>query len=161
MNSSSEVSGMDELTQEQADALITVEKVFVDSRPLIVNRPYKERRELKSKENSADVFYLHITQTAIEFGKFTSNTRFFTFPLIRLCIDKDAVHENPDTDEKITGSHIHIFKEGFADTIAKPISDYGFSSENIIECIPKFLEICNIEKIKIVDQTLLADNDGK
>ncbi len=146
-----------ELRQSQADRLLKVGKFFIDKSPIIINRPLNTQRDLQSVENDEDKFYLNISQTAIEFGKYSTITRFFSVPLARVCIDEDCVHENPD-DVIIKGSHIHIYKEGYRDRFAYPLEDYSFSSNTeIAHFLPEFLKFCGIEKIGIVNQRTLED----
>jgi len=145
---------MADLTQSEADALIRVRKLFLDKTPLIIGGG-NIQRELQSQIRAEERFYLNIRQTAIEFGIFSSVTRFFSQPLVRICIDKDMKHENPN-GEIIEGSHIHLYREGFRDRFATPLLKYGFDdSAGIIYCLGKFLEICNIEDIKINQQIRL------
>jgi len=145
-----------ELTQGQADALINIRKMFLDKSPLIINRPSNIQRELQSQGNPEDRFYLNVSQKAIEFGRYSSVTRFFSVPLIRACINEDSIHENPD-GEVIKGCHIHIYKEGNRDNYAYPLSKYGFSSIEMTKFLSDFLKLCAIEKIDIIEQTLIKD----
>jgi hypothetical protein len=142
------------LNQAEADGLIKVKKIFLDKTPLTVNRPYNEQRELKSERDPYEVFYLNVTQTRIEFGKYGTVTRFFQIPLVRACINPDARHENPD-GEILSGSHIHIYKQGYADKFAYPLKEHGFDDMLIVPFIKKFLEYCNIEEIEINEQSIL------
>lgn len=79
-------------------------------------------------------------------------------PLVRACISEDAIHENPD-GKIIKGPHIHLYKEGHRDNIAYPITEVGFDSHEIAKFLAKFLEYCSIERIKIIDQKILTQND--
>lgn len=147
---------LDNIQQSRANELIKVKKTFLDKSKIIVNKPIQEKRELISTSNVEDKFYFHISQKAIEFGCYRTCTRYFSIPLVRLCIDSDQVHENPD-GKIIRGSHIHMYKEGHFDKFAYPLSEYGFTNENIIPVLEQFFEICNIEKIRIEDQRLMGD----
>jgi hypothetical protein len=145
-----------DLTQSEADGLRIVRKLFLDKMPLIINQPYSEQRQLRSETNPYDTFYLNINQTAIEFGKYNTLTRYFSICLVRICIDKDSVHENPD-GKKIKGHHIHIYKEGYADRFAYPLENYNFSNFDIVPLLRQFLRFCNIEDITISEQRSMAD----
>ena len=77
-------------------------------------------------------------------------------PLIRACINEDAVHENPD-GEKITGSHIHVYRENNRDSYAYPLSKFGFNPTNMAKFLGDFLELCSIEKIDIIEQKTIEE----
>ena len=154
-NNPNEALKMTELTQTEADSLIKMDKVFIDRSPLLINS-INTQRELLSKTNPEIKFFLNIRQTALEFGVFSSVNRFFSQPLMRICVNEDSRHENPD-GSVITGSHIHIYKENHQDRWAYPISDYGFISEEIISCIERFLSVCSIEKITIQRQKTVGE----
>ncbi len=145
------------LDQAMADGLIATRKVFIDKKPLTVNRPYNEQKELRSERDPYEVFYLNITQTAIEFGRYFTVTRFFQTPLVRACLDPDAVHPNPD-GTKIKGAHIHLYRQGYKDRFAYPLSEKGFTNTEIVPFLKEFLKFCNIEDIGINDQKLLDDS---
>ena len=143
------------LSQSEADGLIQVHKVFVDRNPLILNRPTNLERQLLSVAQSSDRFYLNITQTAIEFGKYTANTRFFSIPLVRVCIGEDIVHTNPN-DEDIAGPHVHVYQAGHFDTYARPLSEFRWDNSTMIKLMKAFLKFCNIEDIKLIDQKIMG-----
>ena len=146
---------MPDLSQLEAESLMSVKKLFEDKSAIIVNRPYKEERRLISETNPSDIFYLNINETAIELGKYTANNRFFSIPLVRICIDTDSVHENPD-GKQIKGSHIHVYKEKYGDKFAKPLKDYNITETTTVQILTQFLEFCNIEPIQIRSQGQLV-----
>ncbi len=142
---------MPNLTQSEAEALMAVRKIFEDTSPLMIDRPFREERKLISSANSSDTFYLNINETAIEFGKYFVNNRYFSTPLVRLCMDKDAVHENPD-GQKIQGCHIHIYREGYGDKFASELRLANITGTTTIQVIGQFLVFCNIDRIQIQNQ---------
>jgi len=146
---------MPDLTQQEADGLMLVKKLFENKAAIIVNRPYKEERRLISSTNNSDIFYLNINETAIEFGKYTANNRFFSIPLVRICMDKDSVHENPG-GELIKGSHIHLYKEKFGDKFATDLSLCNITGTTTVQVLGQFLAFCNIEAIEIKTQDQLV-----
>ena len=146
---------MVDLTQVEAESLIQVQKVFEDRSAIIMNRPYKTERKLFSVANHMDVFYLNLNETAIEFGKYSINNRFFQIPLVRICIDKDSVHENPD-GKLIRGSHIHVFKENYGDKFADDLNLYGITGTTPVQILSQFLGFCHIEQIEIKNQNQLG-----
>ena len=146
---------MPDLSQLEADSLMSVKKLFEDKSAITVNRPYKVERKLVSATNVSDIFYLNINETAIEFGKYTVNNRFFSIPLVRICIDTDGVHENPD-GKHIKGSHIHIYKEKYGDKFAKTLSECNITGTTTVQILTQFLEFCNIETVEIRSQGQLV-----
>ena len=146
---------MADLTQNEADELIQVDKIFEDNSPIVMDRPYKQERKLFSVVNHLDVFYLNMNETAIEFGKYSVNNRFFQIPLVRICIDKDSVHENPD-GRLIKGSHLHVYKQEFGDKFADDLSHYEITATNSVQILAQFLAFCHIEKIEIKSQNQIG-----
>ena len=146
---------MADLSQDEANGLIQVQKVFDNKLPIVMDRPYKEERRLYSLTNRSDVFYLNINETAIEFGKYSMNNRYFSIPLVRICIDKDSVHENPD-GKLITGSHMHVFRENYGDKFADDLNIYGITGTTPIEILNEFLAFCHIEAIEVKSQNQIG-----
>lgn len=146
------------LSQAEADNKIRLQKAFVDKRPLIINRPYNEKRQLISLYEPIETFYLYITQTAIDFGNYSTVTRYFQIPLVRACIDPDKKHTNPDGTQ-INGPHIHIYREGFLDKFAQPLPKGDFPDLGIVQFVRAFLRYCSIGDIQINDQNVLPDGN--
>jgi len=148
------MGSMPNLTQGEADGLLAVKKVFEDRTAIIMNRPYREERKIISAVNNSDIFYLNITETAIEFGKYSLNNRYFQTPLVRVCIDSSAVHENPD-GTLIKGSHIHLYKESYGDKFATDLRVANIDGTTPVQVLGQFLKFCNIEDIEIQNQERL------
>jgi len=59
-------------------------------------------------------------------------------------------HVNPDGEE-FSGSHIHIYREGYGDKFAYDISSEKFldkftNSEDLTDALYDFMKFCNITK---------------
>ena len=66
------------LKQSTAEGLIKINKFFVDRSPLILNRPTNIKRQLVTgASGEQETFYLNITQTAVEFGEYSTTTGIF------------------------------------------------------------------------------------
>ena len=65
--------------------------------------------------------------------------------------DSYGEHTNPD-GERISGHHVHIYKEGFGDKFAYPAFNFGIESSDTIEVIlRKMLIYCNIKRIPPIE----------
>ncbi|NHZ85913.1 MAG: hypothetical protein GWP19_08540 [Planctomycetia bacterium] len=132
-----------ELTQNEADALINIEKKKINRS--IYEYPHLGGRlniPLKSTNNKEE-FHLDITRSNIKLSKTSHQNRSRKIIiLVRLCID-GSPHRNPDGSE-IQRNHIHIYREGYGDKWAYPIPDYFTNIENKIITIYEFMEYCNI-----------------
>ena len=58
------------------------------------------------------------------------------------------MHKNPD-GKIIKGAHIHIYKEGYGDKFAYPITDFGINRTNytIKKMFTILLKFCNFVEI--------------
>lgn len=73
--------------------------------------------------------------------------------LARLDID-GAPHTNPD-GEILDGTHLHIYREGYEDKWAEPLSSDDFKNpSNIRQIYGDFCRYCNIETLPFQDSLL-------
>jgi hypothetical protein len=133
-----------EITQAEADALIEMEKRFVDDKdwifPVAGGRIALALTSLDSRES----FMLDVTRAQIKLTKATYQNRARqAIVLMRLDLDGPS-HRNPDGIE-IPCPHLHIYREGFADkwAIAAPIARYTDTLDLLSTC-EAFLQHCNI-----------------
>jgi hypothetical protein len=143
------------LTQEDANKLIEMDKHFIDRRKIILDDGFDIERELTSKIGKK-LFILSLRQGRIDLKKITYNTRTKVgVPLVRLDIGDIIQHTNPD-GTKIIGTHLHVYKEGYADTIAIKIPNKSQKlfkdMSNFVKCLYDFLDFCHVERIKIANQ---------
>ncbi|MBN1275499.1 hypothetical protein JXA12_04385 [Candidatus Woesearchaeota archaeon] len=96
-----------------------------------------------------DIFALDIKQGKIELKMMRCGHRVHSvFTLLRLDVD-DRVHINPG-GVKVTGPHVHVYREGYNDRFAFPANQYGFKDlSDFGSVIEKFMELCNIAKTSI------------
>ncbi len=131
------------LTQAEADYLIGLEKRFVDLTPISLPSGLKQIRELVGT-NAHEHFLMDLWRGTIRLTKVSLQTRVRSAViLVRLDIDS-APHTNPD-GERISGTHLHVYREGFEDRWAKPLDPQHFSNPgNISQSFEDFCFYCNI-----------------
>jgi len=145
-----------ELSQEDADFLTEIKKEFIDKSPIVLTDHFNFERDIQSL-NGKDVFVLTFYQGRIDLKKVTYNKRHSSGITLRRLDLTDGQHTNPD-GQKIVGPHVHIYKENFGDSFAYPITNSKLGFTNIsdyVQCLTDFLEMCNIESIKVSRQKSL------
>lgn len=140
------------LTQDEFEYILGLEKEFSENDNILLGpNPISWSRDIKSK-TTKDMFILGFRRASIEVKKFTYNKRF------RSCItllryDSMGAHTNPvGTDEKrFDGPHVHLYREGFEDKWAFPVSSIGVdSSDDISGVLAKIFKYCNIATHPII-----------
>ena len=107
-------------------------------------------------ETSKDIFVINIYRGTIKGKKFNVGARIKknNIVLLQLHINPTAVHTNPETLEKIKGSHWHIYSEKYGRLTAYPADDV--TSDEFVENTILFLDKFNvIEKPTFKDQLKL------
>ncbi|MDD6716645.1 MAG: hypothetical protein PUF49_09750 [Firmicutes bacterium] len=135
---------MGELTQVQADTLMSMQKHFKESDIKISKVGESNVFELSDGEGE-NSFYFDIDRR----GKIEFKTKFqeryeTNDVLVRLDLNSPD-HINPD-GSKVGRYHIHIYKEGYADRWAYNINEYGFKIDAPFrDNFYRFCNFCNIE----------------
>lgn len=132
------------LIQSEADALLAMEK----------HRTNAERWRLPdtgggivvplTSADGVEAFHLNVWRSHINLakGKFQSRAR-TTVILARVDIG-GAPHRNPD-DKEIASPHLHLYREGFGDRWAFPISPEVFSdASDHWQTLMDFMRFCNV-----------------
>lgn len=139
------------ITQLEFDLLLKEEKVFDDvSKSLALGpAPISWTRQINSLETN-NIFLLDYYRGSFELSKYTYNKR-YKQTIILLRYDNRGRHTNPD-GISFDGPHIHIFKEGYNDKFAYPISEIGIEESDTIEIVlNKILHICNVTKLPSIE----------
>ncbi len=133
-----------EITQPEADALMEMEKRFVDSSDWLFPGPGErialELTSLDKREN----FMLDVTRARIKLTKATCQNRARqVIVLMRLDLD-GRPHRNPDGTE-LPCPHLHIYREGFGTkwAIPAPVDRYPTPLDLFSTC-EAFIRHCNI-----------------
>lgn len=140
------------LTQTEADALIAMEKIRQDDEmwdyPALggsISIPLISR-------NKREQFILDISRGKIDLLKGTYQNRSRqVIVLVRIDFGGQP-HRNPD-DQEIESPHIHIYREGFGDKWALPISTNDFSdASDLWSLLEDFMRFCNITKPPLIQK---------
>ena len=132
------------LTQAEADALITMEKRRIDdtewSYPdlggnVTVPLVSTDRRE---------PFLLDLRRGRIDLGKGTYQNRGRQIVVLARLDFGGAPHRNPDGEE-IGSPHLHLYREGFGDRWAIPVPEDHFPNpHDAWQALHDFMRYCNI-----------------
>lgn len=147
---------MDELTQQEADALLAMKKHRVNElRTKFPDPGNKLSAELVSTDKR-ESFFLDINRSSVSLSKITYQNRARKIVVLaRLDVD-GAPHRNPD-DAEIPCPHLHLYREGFGDkwAIAVPLTDFSNLADRGIT-LRDFLKFCNVVDPPYIDMSLLS-----
>ena len=144
------------ITQDEADALIAMDKVRVDDTEWVF--PIEGRRisvpliSADKREN----FTLDITRAQIKLTKATYQNRARqAIILMRLDLDGPP-HRNPDGLE-IPCPHLHIYKEGYGDRWAyrAPANLYP-NTQDLFSAFEAFMRHCNVTDPPQIERGLFS-----
>lgn len=132
------------LSQAEADALIAMAKTFAEQSAISIPPGTDETRGLIGAAPK-ERFLLDIWRGTLRLSKYRYQTRGRqVFVLVRLCID-GAPQTNPD-GTRLTGSHLHVYREGYDDKWAQPLDASRFSDPtDIARTLEDFCSYCNIQ----------------
>jgi len=133
-----------DISQPEADALIEMEKRFVDAKDWTFPSAGEHRSLALTSVDKRENFVLDVTRARIKLTKATYQNR-ARQAIILLRLDLDGPpHRNPDGEE-IPCPHLHTYREGFGDkwAIAAPTHRYADPLDLFSTC-QAFLQHCNI-----------------
>jgi hypothetical protein len=133
------------LTQAEADQLIAMSKHFIQPPPAISIPPGTDDTFDLAGPSDRERFLLDVWRGTLRLSKLKFQNRVRTaIVLVRLDVD-GAPHTNPD-GSFLTGTHIHLFKEGYDDRWAYPVDQTVFSLLSDPETtFQDFCTYCKIE----------------
>ncbi|HMO80956.1 MAG TPA: hypothetical protein PKD24_09200 [Pyrinomonadaceae bacterium] len=131
------------ITQEEFDYLIEQEKIFDELDPIELAPAPKEWTRSLTAPETKEKFLLDFRRSGFELTKYTYNKRYRqTIILVRYC--STGRHTNPD-GEPFSGPHVHLYREGFSDKFAFPISELGIDHNDRMDVVlEKLLAYCNV-----------------
>lgn len=143
------------LTQNEADALLAMEKVKTnDISYVFPSRGGKLSIPIKSKMGREE-FILDLSRRRIELARNKFQTRARKTEVLARVDLNDAPHRNPDGEE-IPCPHIHIYREGFGDKWAFPLPPDKFPDPSDCWSVyTSFLDFC-----KIIDAPKIHAQEG-
>jgi hypothetical protein len=144
------------LTQEEADALMAMEKRRVDEQEWLFPSPGGSTAIPLTSVDKRENFMLDVTRAQIRLTKATYQNRArAAVILMRLDLDGPP-HRNPDGEE-IPCPHLHIYREGHADkwAIAAPVDRYPNPSD-IFQTFEAFMQHCNITEPPQIQKGLFS-----
>lgn len=135
------------LTQIEADALLSMKKSFDDMQVLELPTNAIDQSHGLTSDDGREKFVLDIWRSGFRLRKYTLNHRSrAVYILARIDVDGPP-HKNPDS-EIIPCPHIHIYKEGYGDKWAYPLSEVGLKNPtDIVDCLNVFSKFCNIVEL--------------
>jgi hypothetical protein len=139
------------ITQSEYDFLMRQIKVFDDltSSVQLGPAPIQWTRQVNSLTNK-ESFFLDFYRGSFELSKYTVNKR-YRQTIILLRYDNGGRHTNPD-GVLIEGKHVHLYREGYNDKFAFPVSEMGVRDDDGMETVfNKIMQFCNIQKFPPIE----------
>ena len=133
------------LTQVEADTLLATGKLFVDEVTIYFSPGLDETHELTSDDGN-ERFLLDLWRGTIRLSKLKYQNRCRgAIILARLDID-GAPHTNPD-GAQLSGTHLHLYREGYEDKWAFPLDPHKFTAKaDPGKTFAEFCSFCNIQQ---------------
>ena len=143
------------ITQEEADLLIGLPKRFESDKPIALgNVSLDYTRKLLSIDRR-EIFFLDVWRGSLNLKKYKLQNRARSVEILVRVDIQGSPHKNPD-GAVILCPHIHIYKEGYNDKWAYPLSEHPFRDpKNIIITFEDFAEFCNIVEYPDVQGKLI------
>ena len=144
------------LTQEEADKLLAMDKRRVDS----VRRDYPDLGgRITAPLVSADgreQFFLDVRRARIDLRKGTYQNRGRQVAILARLDFGGAPHRNPDGKE-VGSPHLHLYREGFGDKWAFPVPAFSFSNfDDAWRMLEDFMRFCNITEPPVIKRGLFT-----
>lgn len=144
-----------QLTQQEADALLALEKHFFGNDRFEFPALGGALRIPLHSSDRREEFSLDITRGRILLEKNTFQTRARkTVILARLDI-AGPPHRNPD-GEGIDCPHLHLYREGYGDKWAAPLPPVFTGIEDAVELMDAFMDYCRVVGKPIIERGLFA-----
>lgn len=142
------------LSQAEADALIAAEKKCEDKKAVDYPGPGGSICVILHTNDKRERFHFDVTRGRLALTKISHNVRVRTaVPLVRLDIN-GAPHTNPD-GSKVGRSHLHLYREGFADAWAVDVDPSIFQDvDDLQQTLRDFVKYCNIQDLPTVNFSL-------
>lgn len=143
----------DVLSQSQFEHLCAMRKKYLGESLNYPSAGQKLCFEVYSDGDETEHFTIDVSVSRMTLNKVTHQERYRkNIPLIRVDINASP-HINPD-GTRISGNHIHLYREGYGDTFATELPE-NFDKSSTYNALMSFLRYCNVmEPDKIVRKGL-------
>lgn len=143
------------LTQQEADALLALEKHYLGNERFIYPGLGGSVRIPLHSLDRREEFSLDITRGRILLEKNTFQTRARkAVPLLRLDLNGPP-HRNPD-DVEIPCPHLHLYREGYGLKWAVPAPELFLGITDNLKLLDIFMNYCSVVGKPIVERELFA-----
>jgi len=139
------------ITQPEYEFLMRQAKAFEDkSNPIqLAPAPLQWIRKINSL-TSKETFNLDFYRGSFELTKYTVNKR-YRQTVIMLRYDNGGRHTNPD-GVLFEGPHVHLYREGYNDKFAFPISEIDVVvNDTMEEVFSKIMHFCNVKNLPSIE----------
>lgn len=141
------------LTQDEADSLLQMPKLFVDVSPIefTLTQPMDYERILRSTDRREE-FHLNVERGRRNRIRLKYQTRARRVIVLARLEMNGRRHKNPPESiykpgEWITGNHLHLYRDGFEDRVAYELADApGWTGPltDGISAFEQFLRFCGV-----------------
>lgn len=144
-----------DLTQDEANALMAMEKIKLDAKLWIFPAAGEGIHVPLVSNDNKESFILDVQRGRISLSKATYQNRVHeVVPLVRLDVGGPP-HRNPD-DEEISCPHIHRYVEGYGLKWAfKELPEEFLDTTNLWETLYDFMRYCNVTDFPLFQRNLL------
>ena len=144
------------LTQAEADTFFAMEKRRVDERLWRLPDTSGGIVVPLASAGGDEPFHLDISRGRINLAKGKIQNRARTTTVLARIDFGGAPHRNPN-DEEIACPHVHLYREGFGDRWAFPISSTVFTQPtDHLQTLIDFMRFCNIIRPPEFDRGLFS-----
>jgi len=145
-----------DLTQAEADSLISLAKVRVDDKEWEYPATGGSLVIPLTSEDKRENFLLDIRRGRIDLLKGTYQSRARLIIVLTRLDFGGAPHRNPDGSE-VPCPHLHIFREGFGDKWAIPAPTDRFTNlVDLWHTLQDFMHFCNVTEVPRVSKGLFS-----
>ena len=132
------------LSQAEADVLITIEKIRTDENEHDYPGPGGKLLIPLTSRDKKENFILDVTRSRINLAKVTQQNRARQIVVLMRLDVGGPPHRNPDGEE-VPCPHLHIFREGYGDKWAVPApADKYPTPDDPFRTFEDFMRHCNV-----------------
>src|SRR5438105_848132 len=142
------------LTQNEADALIAMQKQLVGSQPILFPLPGGKAELPLISTDGREKFIADVNRGRIRLTKCTYQERYNTVVILLRLDVGGPPHENPD-GVVVPCPHLHVFREDAADrwAVLAPLDKFT-NLADLAATLREFLTYCNVANIPQIEQEL-------